>query len=303
MPFAPTTDAPSLQHCIEESFKLRMEAAKDGGRNLAKQIRFIERNGGELLQQPVNQIKPNDVAEILKPLWHKDSGRRMRADLRSAINWAIGKGFTDENAAGETIEAILPKTNKARVQNRKAVHHSEMPEIMRQIDDCDANPIHKLAWRFMAHTATRANETLAAQWAEIDMESRVWTIPAERMKAAKGHSVPLSAEAMKILEQAKESGNGSQYVFPSSNRAAKHVNIISLDRIREKIGIKGRLDNHGIRAVFKTWAHEKTQYRPDIVEQCLAHEVGSMVERAYNRAQLIDQRREIMEEYSQFLAA
>lgn len=301
IPFAQGTDAPSLRDCMAESFKIRMESAKDGGRNLAKQQRFIERNGGTLLDQPVNQITPNDIGDVLKPIWHQESGKRMRADLRTAISYAIGKGYTDTNAAGEVIDAILPKGIKTKVQNRKAVHHSEMPEIIRKIRECNANPIHKLAWQFMAHTATRASETLAAQWTEIDLKSRIWTIPAERMKTSKEHSIPLSAEAMDILKQAKDLGDGREHVFPSTNKAAKHLNIISLDRLREKIGIKGKMDNHGTRAVFKTWAHEETDYKPDLVEQCLAHEVGSMVERAYNRAQTIERRREIMEAYSKFL--
>lgn len=301
IPFTKTADAPSLQHCIEESFKIRRESAKDGGRNLMKQQRYIENNGKAILDRPVNKITSAEIGEVLKPIWHQKSGARMRADLRTAINWAIGKGYTETNPAGEVIDALLPKGNKIKVQNRKAVHHSKMPGIIQQIKECDANPIAKLAWQFMAHTATRAGETLGATWTEIDQENRIWTIPAERMKASKAHSIPLSAEAMNILEQAKELGNGKNHVFPSTNKAAKHLNIISLDRLREKIGIKGIMDNHGTRAVFKTWSHEETDYKPDLVEQCLAHEVGSMVERAYNRAQLIEQRREIMDDYSKHL--
>ena len=285
----PAGHGPKMQVCVNEAFEIKMLAAKDRGRNLAKEKAFLERNASKLMKRPVKAITSDEIAEVLKPVWTRNSGKKMRSHLRNAMAYAIGKGYRETNPAGEAIDALLPRTGIKRT-NRKAVHHNEMSEILKAIREADANPIHKAAFEFMTLTATRAGETLGATWEEIDQEAMTWTISANRMKTGREHVVPLSKEAMESLQHGKKTDQGR--IFP--------INIISLDRLREKVGIKGRLDNHGIRAVFKSWAQEG-EWKPDVVEACLAHAVGSMVERAYSRAQLIEQRREIMEAYSKFL--
>ncbi|MDE0479221.1 MAG: tyrosine-type recombinase/integrase [Gammaproteobacteria bacterium] len=288
---------PSLRHCIKQAFAVREAAAKNG-RGLVSRQRFIEQHAAHLLARPVDRIAPGDIAAALKPQWHRQSGRSMRNDLRGAFDWATAAGhFTGNNPAGDCLSALLPKGGLKR-EARKAVHYSEMPSILAAVKDADTETVNKLAWRFLALTACRPVEVLGAEWGEIDGDT--WTIPASRMKMGRAHSVPLSAEALAVLAEAAKLGN-PRFVFPSPRNPDAPVSVYGLHMVREALGIRDRMTNHGCRAVFKTWASEATQFAPDAVEQCLAHEVGNSVERVYNRGQMLERRREIMEAYCRFV--
>ena len=280
-----------------EAFAVKAESVRDTA-SLDTRLKFLERNAAPLLRRPVDAISPQDVVGVLKPIWGRPSAKSMRADLRASFNWATAAGFCDGlNPAGESIDAMLPRV-KHKVEGRKAVHYSEMPEIMRRVESADTAPVNRLAWMFMALTAARPGEALGARWSEI--EGDAWIIPAERMKAGRAHSVPLCGAAMDILKQARNLGAG-EYVFPSPQRRGKPISRRGLESAREAAGIMDTMQNHGCRSVFKTWASEQTRFAPDVVEQCLAHAVGSMVERAYSRGDSLERRREVHEAYCRFL--
>ena len=289
---------PSLRHCIKQAFAVREATAKNK-RGLVSRQRFIEQNASHLLARSIDRIAPGDIAAALKPVWSRHSGRSMRADLKGAFDWATAAGhFTGNNPAGDCLTALLPKGGLKR-EARKAVHYSEMPGILAAVKAADTEAVNKLAWRFLAATACRPVEVLGAEWAEIDGDT--WTVPASRMKMGRAHSVPLSAEAMDVLAEAAKLGN-PRYVFPSPRNPDAPVSVYGLHMVRESLAIRDRMTNHGCRAVFKTWASEATQFAPDVVEQCLAHEVGNSVERVYNRGQMLERRREVMEAYARYLS-
>ncbi len=294
---------PTLRDCIREAFTIRLaEERKDGGKNLRTRQQFIEHNiTPATLAQPVNQITPQDMATAIQPVWTRAAGKTMRTDLKRAFDWATAAGhLSGINPAGECLAAILPR-NGHKEKAHKAANYNDMPEIIRAVQDCQTNETGKLAWLFMAHTATRLNEATGAEWAEIDLEAKSWTIPASRMKGGKEHTVPLSAEALEIIEQTRQTG-GKTHLFPSPHgtKGEKPISREALNTVREAADIKDRMSNHGCRSAFSTWAYD-AGYQTDAIEKCLAHAVGGKIERAYNRSQMLERRREIMEAYSRFI--
>jgi integrase len=130
--------------------------------------------------------------------------------------------------------------------------------------------------------AARTSETIGADWSEIDLEAKTWTVPGTRMKAGKEHKVPLSGRAVHILEQL--SGSRTGRVFPPSNMAM-------LQCLR---GLRPGLTTHGFRSTFMDWAHERTAFPKVVIDMALAHQVGDKVEAAYRRGDLFEKRRQLM---------
>ena len=142
-------------------------------------------------------------------------------------------------------------------------------------------------------TACRSGEARLATWAEIDVEAREWRIPAERMKMAVEHRVPLSDAALAVLESMRPL-RGADLVFPSPLRASRPLSDMTLTKVLRDTGLADRATVHGFRSAFRTWAAERTSFPHAVCEQALAHAVGSDVERSYARSDLFDKRRALM---------
>jgi integrase len=159
------------------------------------------------------------------------------------------------------------------------------------------NGVAALALEFTILTAARTGEVLDARWSEIDTRSAVWTVPAERMKAQRQHRVPLSPEALRVLERARALHNG-ELVFPSRfDLSLSSALMAVLKRMK-----RADLTVHGFRATFRTWAAERTMFPREVAEAALAHVVGDDTERAYQRGALFEKRRKLMAEWGRFLA-
>jgi integrase len=150
---------------------------------------------------------------------------------------------------------------------------------------------------FTILTAARTGEALGARWSEIDLATKVWTVPAERMKGGRQHRVPLSAEAVAVVEKLEATRQG-EFVFPGQRAGGPLSNMALLMTLR-RMG-HGDLTAHGFRSTFRDWAAETTAYPGDVVEMALAHAVGSKVEAAYRRGDLFDKRRKLMEAWGKF---
>lgn len=159
------------------------------------------------------------------------------------------------------------------------------------------------ALEFTILTAGRTGEVLGAQWHEINLAERVWTIPLERMKGGKEHRVPLSGRAIEILgAMAKlREGDADGYVFPGAKRAKPLSNMAFLMLLR-RMG-RGDLTAHGFRSTFRDWAAERTNFPRDVAEMALAHTVGDKVEAAYRRGELLEKRRRLADAWAQFCAS
>ncbi len=155
------------------------------------------------------------------------------------------------------------------------------------------------ALEFTILTAARTAEVTGAEWDEIDLAQGVWTVPAERMKAKREHRVPLSAAAVKVLAGLlREKGNAHVFIGP---RTAGLSNM-SMDAVLRRMSFKDSATTHGFRSTFRDWAAELTTFPTEIAEAALAHTVGSKVERAYRRGDVLDKRRELMEVWAAYCA-
>jgi integrase len=173
-----------------------------------------------------------------------------------------------------------------------------MGALVREIRARDS--ISALALEFCILTATRTSETLEAEWPEIDMARKVWTIPAARMKNGKPHRVPLADDALALLTNLPRI-EGNDYVFPGERPKRPLSNMAFLMLLR-RMG-RGALTGHGFRTTFRTWAAECTHFPREVAEMALSHAVGSAVERAYQRGDLFAKRRQLMEAWTDYVSS
>jgi integrase len=247
-----------------------------------------------------------DEALVLKVLnannfWKKknSTARRVRNRIASVLDYAAAAGYrTGTNPARWEghLEFLLAKPDKI-VKHLAALPHSEMSSFMsslRALPQTSASA----ALEFTILTAARTGETIGATWDEIDLEARTWTVPAERMKVKAEHRVPLSTAALTLLKELpREEGNPHLFIGPRSGSLHVMAMIRILRRLRTDVTV------HGFRATFSTWANESTSFQPLVIEQCLSHNVGSAVERAYRRTDLFEKRRKLMEAWAKHCEA
>ena len=208
-------------------------------------------------------------------------------------------GYIDHSPADAALDVLLP-TVRRQVQHREALPHADVKNAIAKIRNSEGKRAARLAFEFLILTAARSGEVRFATWAEIDVDAKTWTIPADRMKAKRDHVVPLSEQALAVLAQARflwQDDEGWPWKMPEDGVIFPHPitmrrlseNIFS-DRIRKsKLGC----DAHGFRSSFRDWATETMASSYEVIELCLAHRVGTAVTAAYFRADLLEQRREL----------
>jgi len=252
---------------------------------------------------PVGSIDTSHVTKVLDPIWHKktETASRLRGRIERVLDWSRVRGYrpSGENPARWRghLEQIYPGRSKVR----PVVHHAaapvdEMPEVYGRL--CASDDVAALALRFIILTAARVGEAAGAMWAEIDLAGEMWTIPASRMKAGRPHRVPLSSEAIAILRKLSEVRTGAA-VFPG--RAA-HRPLSTRTLLRALNIIAGtQATIHGFRSTFRDWAAERTNFPREVAEMALAHVIGSKVEAAYRRGDLIEKRAAMMAQWATFV--
>jgi integrase len=246
---------------------------------------------------PVQAIDKALVLRAIAPLWqekHATASRTLRLiagvlDFAKASGWRNG----DNPAAwAGNLEYALPTI--ASGAHHAALPFVEMYDFMQKLHSHES--VAARALEFTILTAARTGETIGAQWSEIDMAAKVWTIAAERMKADRAHRVPLSAQALEILKSApREQDNDYVFIGAKKGAALGHDALVKvLKRIRSDVVV------HGFRSTFSTWANECTGHASIVVELSLAHSVGNAVERAYRRGDLLAKRAALMGEWGRY---
>ncbi|MES1158886.1 MAG: site-specific integrase, partial [Terricaulis silvestris] len=188
----------------------------------------------------------------------------------------------------------------SRVRHHAALPYSEIPTFVRRLRTSNNAEAVKLAFEFLILNAVRTSEALNARWSEIDFSERVWTIPAERMKAGRAHRAPLAQRSIEILQRAKELSGDSPFLFPGRQSDAPMSNMVFLMTLR-------RLDldvtGHGFRSAFRDWAAERTNFAREVCEMALAHTIKDKAEAAYRRGDLLDKRRALMTAWAGYVDA
>lgn len=189
----------------------------------------------------------------------------------------------------------------------KATHHKailnpdEIGCLLRDLENTKSRPITTLALRIMPYVFVRSGELRKARWAEIDFETRTWTIPAERMKMRKAHVVPLATQVVKLFENLKVFSGDGELCFPSTMSKSRCLTDMGLLNALRRLGYgQDEMCIHGFRGMASTILNEQG-YRSDVIEAQLAHADKSQVRAAYNRAEYLDERRKMMQEYADYL--
>jgi len=249
---------------------------------------------------PVNAINTRHVLGVLLPIWHtrRETAKRVRQRVGAVMKWSIAKGYRFDNPAGTAIGAALPK-NGGKVRHHRSLHYSEVAGALAKIRASEASLACKLCFEFLTVTATRSGETRLATWAEIDMDARTWTIPGARTKTGREFVVPLSDRALSILAEASEIRDASGFLFPSpTGRALSDSTVSKLCR-ENRVGCVP----HGMRASFKTWASEATDFPRETIEASMAHVLRNRVEAAYMRGDMLKKRAALAQRWADFLAS
>lgn len=242
----------------------------------------------------VDKVQSNDILAVLQPIWltKPETARRVRQRLRTVLDWAIAARHRTEANPLAGIETALPK-QQDEVEHHTAVSWEDMPGLMGRI--AEARGIAAIALRFCILTAARSGEVREACWDEIDWEKALWIVPAARMKGKKEHRVPLTPQALSVLEEVK--GLDERLIFPG-RKPGKPMSDMTLIAVLKRLDVDATV--HGCRSSFRDWAAERTSVPREIAELCLAHKVGNAVERAYARSDLLHKRRGLLERWAEF---
>ena len=253
-------------------------------------------------QKSVATIDSADVLAILSPIWadKNETATRVRQRIGTVLKWAIAQGWRSDDPTRD-IAAALPKIKRSK-NHHTALAYEKVARCLERIKASAARPTTKLALEFLILTAARSGEVRGAKWSEISLQGGpdgpVWVVPAERMKAGVDHRVPLSSSAVAVIEHARLHSDGSDLIFSGSVQG-KMMSDATMRKLINEIGFA--VDVHGFRTSFKSWAVEKTSFSNQTSEAALAHTIQNKAEAAYNRSDLFEKRKTLMEMWGRFL--
>lgn len=261
---------------------------------------------------PVRDVSLPMVLKVLEPIWASktETATRLRGRIESIIDWAIARGYrADSNPARwkGLLDKLLPAPGKvSKTTHFQALPYVQLPAFMEQL--LAQEGMGAKALQFVIMTAARSGEVRGAIWEEIDLTARMWTIPAERMKASKAHRVPLSDAAVALLQEMQELSfaagrtTGKVYVFPSPNSRDPELGSPLSDMTLTAVLRRLKLDvvPHGFRSTFRDWCAEQTDYPNEVAEMALAHAVSNKVEAAYRRGDLLGKRQQLMQDWADY---
>lgn len=248
----------------------------------------------------VNVVSSSDVLKALQPIWLEkpETARRVKQRIKAVFDWSKAKGFRVGDNPVEGITKALPKQTE-RAQHHSALPYSQAPQFVEKVRSTNASLSARLAFEFLILTAARTSEVLNAKPEEFDLDAKLWTIPAERMKAKREHRVPLSPRAVEIVKEAMTLQ--APYVFPGRVKN-KPLSGMALLMIVRREGL-GELTPHGFRSTFRDWAAERTSFSSDVCERALAHAIKNKVQAAYERTDLFEKRRELMNTWAAYVTS
>ncbi len=248
---------------------------------------------------PISDITPQLAIQTLRPLERKgnlEALRRLCQRLNDIMKFARNTGLIQFNVLTDIKEAF----QKPKTENMKTLPPEMLPEFMHTLSRARIHFTTRCLIEWQLHTMVRPGEAAGARWNEIEWKEKLWRIPAERMKRKREHVVPLITQMLTILEEMKTiNGHGrSEFIFASYKDASRHCCSETANMAIKRMGFKGVLVPHGLRALASTTLNEQAQFDGDLVEAALAHVDKNKVRAAYNRSQYVEQRRNMMQWWS-----
>jgi integrase len=260
----------------------------------------------KLGKREVKGLKASDFADVLSIIWidKSDTASRVKQRCSVVMDWCVAQEICDSNPVG-VVGKLLPKqqSKRDRVVHQPSMAWSDIPAFVDEVIHNGKTSLSKLMLEFLILTAARSSEVRGLTWDEVDLAKAVWTVPANRMKTKVKHRVPLSVRAIEILIAQQSKNDHPNLVFPSiGGKTPSDMIITKLLRDHKIISSEaGRIATaHGFRSSFRNWASENG-YPRDLAERSLSHLIISETERAYHRTDLLNQRRYMMEKWSEFV--
>lgn len=289
VPPAITFGAFAAQHLdsIEDGFKNRKH--RQQWRNT------LVTYAASLSDVPIDEVSVDQVVAALQPIWlsKPETASRVRGRIESVLDAAKAKGLRDgDNPARNRghLELLLPKRGKIEVKHHAALPFADITKFMADLRQREG--IAARALEFTILTAARSGETRGMTWAEVDLNRKVWTVPAARMKAGQVHQVPLSEPVEGVLRALRpDPAVQGQLVFPAPRGGP--LSDMAMAAVLKRMARPG-ITVHGFRSTFRDWAGECTTFDREVIEMALAHTIASKSERAYRRGRALDKRRDLM---------
>ncbi len=239
------------------------------------------------------------ILKILRPIWKEktETAARVRGRIELVLSWATAHGYRQgDNPARWRghLDQVLPRPSKvAKVEHHPAIPYKDVPDFMAALRSQASVSARALEVTILC--ASRTGETIGAEWSEVDVDRKVWTVPPTKIKGGKEHRIPLSDRAVEIFSTLPREG---KFVFLGAKADKPLNNRAMLGMMRGLQGMGATV--HGFRSSFRDWAAEQTSFPNHVVEMALAHTVGDKVEAAYRRGDLFEKRRRLMQDWAKY---
>lgn len=251
--------------------------------------------------RPIAEIQAPELVAMVKEIEKRgvsDLAKRALQSVSQVFRYAVAHGYVTRNPATEfrPSDVLRPmrKMNLARIDTK------DLPDLLRAIEVYQGTQVTRLALKLMALTFVRTSELIGAKWEKIDFDARRWNIPDERMKMKGPHIVPLSTQAVEVLELLKKLTEDSEWLFPGDRDPNKPMSNNTILKALERMGYKGEMTGHGFRGLASTILHEQG-YAHEHIELQLAHAPRNAVSAAYNHALYLEPRARMMQDWANFL--
>jgi integrase len=250
----------------------------------------------KLSATPISHITAPMIIELFRPVeaaGSLETVKRLTQRLNEVMTYAVNCGFIFSNP----LVGVKAGFKKPVKENMATLKPEELPELMLALANASIKRTTRCLIEWQLHTMTRPSEAASTQWDEFSFEDKTWTIPAEKMKKRRQHTVPLTEQMLGILEVMKPISGHRQFVFPSDRNPLSHCNSQTANMALKRMGFANRLVSHGLRSLASTTLNEKG-FEPDLIESALAHVDGNQVRSAYNRTDFLERRRPMMSWWS-----
>ncbi|MDH4943521.1 integrase arm-type DNA-binding domain-containing protein [Sulfurimonas sp. C5] len=254
--------------------------------------------------KPIDDVTADDIIDIMQRMEKrgvKESARKLYQAISKTYKWAVSNRYAKRNPANDIdLNELLGK--------RQVTHHATFTDdvnisrLLFAIEKYQGEITTKHALKLMAYTSLRTANIVEAEWSEIDFRNKQWNIPARKMKTRSDHIVPLTNTTLKIFEEMREYTGKNKYIFTGTKGKNTHIGSETPRNAIRNMGFTSKeFTPHGFRAMFSSIAHEKSPFKYEVIEVHLAHSIGNSVSKAYNRAKYLDERRELMQWWSDYL--
>ncbi len=291
----------TFESCARAVHKNRMATWKNG-KHQAQWLKTLETYAFPTIgKTAMNRIGTAEILKLLLPIWtaKPETARRVLQRIRTVIDYATASGLrSGENPTRLAVLGLPKHTDEP--EHFAALPYIEAPSFMLRLRAVASAEAVKLALELLILTATRSIEVRGALKNEFDLTSKLWTIPAQRMKAGQEHQIPLTVRMIEIFEEAKELAPNSMLLFPGRKKD-RSLSDMALTMVMRRLNVGATV--HGFRSTFRDWVSEETDFPSEVAEMALAHAIESKVEAAYRRGKLLEKRRDLLKHWGQFCTA